>query len=111
MIDAQHAKLKPQSHIGRPVKFKRKGGGGYRTIGIVEDEVDVITSDYKHAIQKIRFADPVAWGGSIHGYRTGNWTNEANKKRIVWGQYTQFLTDKQYKTLLGKARAKSWELF
>jgi hypothetical protein len=33
------------------------------------------------------------------------------KIRIVWGQYTQFLTEKKYKALLAQARAKGWEVF
>jgi hypothetical protein len=80
-------------------------------MGTVEDQVHVMVSDYKHVIQKIRFADDLSWDGSTHAYRTGYWTYDAGKKRIVWGQYTQFLTEKEYKALLAQARQKSWDLF
>ena len=103
-------RLESMSRIGKVVVFKNKGGGGYRTTGTVEDEVYVMVNDYKHVIQKIRFADGVARDGSMHAYRTGYYTYDAAKKRIIWGQYTQFLTEKEYRALLGQARAKGWEV-
>lgn len=99
------------SRRGMSVVFKHKGGGGHRIMGVVEDEVHVMVSDYKHVIQKVRFADGVAWEESVHAYRTGYDTEDANKKRIVWGQYTQFLTEKEYKALLAQGRAKDWDVF
>lgn len=80
-------------------------------MGVVEDEVHVMVNDYRHVIQKIRFAEGVAWDGSVHAYRTGYYTYDRNKKRIVWGQYTQFLSEREYKALLAQARAKCWDVF
>lgn len=111
MTDAQRSRLESMSRRGKAVVFKKKGGGGHQTMGVVEDEVYVMVSDYKHVIQKIRFAEGVAWDGSVHAYRTGYYTYDAKKKRIVWGQYTQFLTEKEYKALLAQARAKGWQVF
>ena len=50
------------------------------------------------------------WDGSKYGYRTGYYTYDKNMKYIVWGQFTQFLTEKEYNKLLTKARAKGWPI-
>jgi len=97
--------------IGKPRVHKKKGGGGYTQMGMIEDEVFHIVGDYKHVIQKIRFTEGLSWDGSTHAYRTGYWTYDAGAKRIVWGQYTQFLTELEYRTLLKKARDKGWHVF
>src|SRR5207253_7685525 len=94
------------SRVGRKVTFKNKGGGGSRVMGTVEDEVYLMVGDYKHMIQKIRFAAGISWDHSDYGYRTGYYTFDARGKAVKWGQYTQFLTEKEYRTLLRKARAK-----
>jgi hypothetical protein len=93
-------RLTRQSMIGRTVTFKNKDRSGYYAIGVVEDEVFVMVSDYKHLIQRIRFAEGQSWDGSEYGYRTGYYTYDAKCRRIVWGQYTQFLTQQEYQTLL-----------
>jgi hypothetical protein len=111
MTDAQKLRLESMTGVGKAVRFKNKGGGGHRIMGIVEAEVHVMVNDYKHVIQKIRFADGISWDPSTHAYRTGYWTYDAGKKRIVWGQYTQFLTETEYKALLAQARQKGWEIF
>jgi hypothetical protein len=110
MTDEQRARLTAMSMIGRPVKFRRKDRGGHWTVGVVEDEVYEIVSDYKHMIQRIRFRTGVSWDGSEYGYRTGYYTYDAKGKRIVWGQYTQFLTEHEYQRLLGKARDRGWQI-
>lgn len=98
------------SMIGRLVTFKHKGKPGTYQLGVVEDEVYVLVSDYKHMIQRIRFADGVSWDGSDYGYRTGYYTYQADMRHIKWGQYTQFLTETEYQVLLRKARAKDWPI-
>jgi hypothetical protein len=89
---------------GRDVHFKNKSGPGRWKDGVVEDEVYIIVGDYKHLIQKIRFIDGVSWDGSIFAYRTGYYTFQHGKRYIKWGQYTQFLTENEYRTLLQKAK-------
>jgi hypothetical protein len=107
----QQAKLESMSMIGRPVTFKNKGKPGSWTVGIVEDEVSIIVWEYKHLIQRIKFAEGVSWDGSTHAYRTAYYTYQAGRAYIKWGQYTQFLTEGEYRELLGKARDKGWDIF
>jgi hypothetical protein len=98
------------SMLGRNITFKYKHKPGRYTVGLVEDEVYIIIGEYKHLIQKVRFQDGVSWDGSTHAYRTGYYTYAAGRKTIKWGQYTQFLTEKEYRLLLQKARDKGWQL-
>ncbi len=71
----------------------------------------IIVEDYKHLIQKIELDGKPSTDDSVHGYRTGYYTFSYGMKKIVWGQYTQFLTEQQYRNLLGQARAKGWNIF
>jgi hypothetical protein len=111
MTPDQLARLESTSMVGKMVNFSVKGGPGRTQIGIVEDEVYVMVSEYKHMIQRIRFASGVSWDGSTHGYRTGYYTYDAAGKNIKWGQYTQFLTEREYRSLLAKARERGWDVF
>jgi len=111
LTELQRQRLEGMTRIGKTVLHKHKDGGGYRRMGIVEDEVYVMVNDYKHVIQKIKIECGAYWDGSQYAYRTGYYTYDAKRKRIVWGQYTQFLTEQEYKELLSKARAKGWAIF
>ena len=104
MTEAQRAKLESMSRLGEDVWFKEKGGEKSISMGVVEDEVYIMVGDYKHLIQRIRMAPGLSWDGSEYAYRTGYYTYDANMSRIVWGQYTQFLTEKEYSKLLGRAK-------
>jgi hypothetical protein len=108
---AQLAHLESMSMVGRPVTFKNKGKPGSWIVGTVEDEVSIIVWEYKHLIQRIKFAEGVSWDGSTHAYRTAYYTYQAGRAYIKWGQYTQFLTEAEYRELLGKAREKGWDIF
>lgn len=111
MTDEQRRNLEAKTRVGREVIFKNKGSSGHTIMGVVEDEVSIMVAEYKHMIQRIRFAPGVGWDGNTHAYRTGYYTYTAGMKRIVWGQYTQFLSESEYGNLLAKARAKGWNLF
>lgn len=102
----QRSRLERMSRIGKRVLHKQKGGVGFNLMGTVVDEVYVIVSDYKHMIQKIKFADGMGWGGNEYAYRTGYYTYDAKAKTVRWGQYSQFLTESEYRELLAKAKAK-----
>ena len=105
-------RLEKMSGIGKVVTFRRKSVPGQADrIGIIEDEVYFMVNDYKHMIQRIKFAENVSWDGSQYGYRTGYYTYDKNMERIRWGQFTQFLTEKEYRELLSKAKAKGWDIF
>ena len=110
MTEEQRTRLEGMSRKGQPVTFKIKGGGGWEVVGIVEDEVYEMVSDYKHMIQRVRLSNAVDWG-SEYAYRTGYYTYDAHMVHIKWGQYTQFLAEHTYRALLAKAHAKGWELF
>jgi hypothetical protein len=110
MTKKQSEKLEGWPSIGKLVHFKEKGGSERIKTGTIVDEVHVIVGDYKHLIQKIE-ADNPFWDGSRIGYRTCYYTYDAAGKHIKFGQYAQFLTQKEYKTLLSKAKAKGWPLF
>ena len=108
MDEEQKKKLVSKTRIGKTVWFKDKQTGIPERFGVVEDEVYILVHDYKHMIQKIRHPQSAYWDGSKFGYRTGYYTYDKNMKHIVWGQFTQFLTEKEYNQLLSKARAKGW---
>lgn len=111
MTEAQRKRLEEASGIGKAVHFKDKGDRGkINKMGVVTDEVYVIVGDYKHLIQQIR-SEECYWNGCQVAYRTGYYTFDAEGKNIKWGQYTQFLTEKEYTALLAKARAKGWPIF
>ena len=111
MTNEQRARLEAMSMVGRQVCFKNKGAADKKLMGVVEDEVYTMVSDYKHMIQRIRLADGVSWDESQCAYRTGYYTYEFGMKNIKWGQYTQFLTESEYRDLLAKARDKGWPIF
>ena len=108
MTPAQAQRLEGMTRLGQTVWFKNKGRPGYQAMGKVVDEVYIMVGDYKHLIQKIEFAEGVSWDRSRFAYRTGYYTYDGRVKRIVWGQYTQFLTEKEYGQLLAKANTKGW---
>lgn len=110
MTEEQTRKLENLSMIGRNVHFKIKGMNEKAVYGKVVDEVYLIVEDYKHLIQKIKITHEF-WKRSEYGYRTGYYTWDAHKRRIVWGQYTQVLTQEEYKELLAKAKERKWEIF
>ncbi len=110
MTKAQRQRLEAASCIGKEVHFKVKGGTGRNKMGRVLDEVYIMVGDYKHLIQQIH-ADAPYWDGSKMGYRTCYYTFDADGKHVKFGQYTQFLTELEYRNLLSKARAKGWPLF
>jgi len=97
--------------VDKPLFHKNKSGEGRTKMGIIKEEISIMVGDYKHVIQKVQFEDGLSWDGSTHAYRTGYWTYDAKGKRIVWGQYTQFLTELEYRALLQKARDKGWQIF
>jgi hypothetical protein len=111
VTEIQRDRLESISRKGKDVRFKYKGRSDRYTMGQVEDEVYVMVNDYKHVLQRICFCKGVSWDGSTHAYRTGYYTYDSKVTRIVWGQYTQFLTEKEFKALLGLAREKGWDVF
>ena len=107
--DEQRRRLESMSRMHKPLYHKKKGGGGpARLMGTVVGEVYIMVNEYKHVLHKI---EGEFWGGDKYAYRTGYWTYAAGGQRIVWGQYTQFLIEKEYKQLLTKARAEGWDIF
>jgi len=109
--DEQKHKLENMTKLGRTVTHKIKGGTGRQVMGKVVDEVYIIVGDYKHMIQKIEFQEGAGWGGNRYAYRAGYYTYDAGRKHVKWGQYTPFLTESEYRDLLGKAKAKGWNIF
>lgn len=99
------------SGTGKFVKFKHKGREGYRLIGEIVDEVSVICDEYKHVMQRIRFSPDASNDGCRYAYRTGYWTWTADGKKVVWGQYTQLLSEREQRKMIARARAKGWPIF
>jgi len=111
LTDEQTKRLETMSLMGKPVRHKEKGGSRGapgRVMGKVVDEVYIIVHDYKHVLHKI---EGDFWGGDKYAFRGGYWTYTADRKNIKWGQFTQFLTQREYKQLLAKAREKGWDIF
>jgi hypothetical protein len=107
---AHRKKLEARSMIGRKIWFKEKGETERSEMGVVTDEVYIIVGDYKHMIQRVR-RDVPYWDGCNYAYRTGYYTFDASGQKLKWGQFTQFLTEEQYRALLAQAREKGWPLF
>jgi hypothetical protein len=112
MTPEQSARLERMTMVGRRLccKDKLQSGKPWQP-GLVVDEVYIMVSDYKHLIPQIEFAPGQSWDGSRYAYRTGYYTYDKDMRNIKWGQYTQFLTEKDYRTLLSRARQKGWDLF
>jgi len=106
----QREKLEGWTTVEKLVHFKVRGGSERTKTGTVVDEVYIIVGDYKHLIQKIK-SDKPFWDGSRIAYRTCYYTFDAAGKHIKFGQYAQFLTEKEYKELLSNAKAKGWPIF
>lgn len=116
LTEEQIKLLMSKSGVGKRVWFKDKKDGKPVVQGKIVDEVSVRVGDYKHLIQKIECINTrwnqneLYWDRSKYGYRTGYYTYDRNMKHIVWGQYTQFLTEKEYSALLKQARDKGWPI-
>ena len=111
MTDEQRRKLIAASQINRVTYFIEKDEvKRHKVMGKVIDEVYIIVDDYKHMIQRIQSQEPY-WDGSTVAYRTCYYTFDAKGENIKFGQYAQFLTQKEYSVLLAKARAKGWPIF
>jgi hypothetical protein len=110
MTPEQAQRLENKSSLNQRMIFKNKHGGGSRTMGTIVDEVSILVGDYKHLIQKVEFCVGMSWDESRYAYRTGYYTWDAGYRRLTWGQFTQFLTEKEYKRLLSLARAKQWDI-
>ncbi len=116
MDSNQKKKLEEKTHIGRTIRFKDKNGGTSIIWGIVRDEVYIIIGDYKHVIQRIEHPRQGKWQNGYwdkckFGYRTGYFTFDKSGKKLMWGQFAQFLTEHEYRTLIGKTIAKGWPIF
>ena len=110
MNDEKIKRLEAMSGIGKNVRFKKKEGGGYTHMGIIEDEVYIMVGDYKHLLQKIKFNPEISWDGSVYAFRTGYYTYDKDRNHIKWGQFSQCLTEKEYRVLLKKAIDKGWKV-
>jgi hypothetical protein len=111
LSDAQKIRLEKASRIGKKVWFKDKyDNRKSRLWGTVKDEVYILVADYKHMIQRIELAKGITNDGSKYAYRTGYYTFDAGHNHVLWGQYTQCLTEKQYNELLNKARGSGWTI-
>ncbi len=53
MTEEQRARLEGMSMKERQVWFKNKGAAGKELMGVVEDEVYSMVSDYKHMIRSV----------------------------------------------------------
>jgi hypothetical protein len=78
--------------------------------GRIEDEVYIMVGDYKHMIQRIHYCAPDPMGDD-YGYRSGYYTLDGDARNVKWGQFSQHLSERQYRELLGKAKAKGWPIF
>ncbi len=104
----QTSKLESYTGLNKIVTFKNKYAAGKVLLGTVEDEVSLISFDYKYVVQKIRLAPNIAWDGSQYAYRSGYYTFDGNMQKVLWGQYHSCLSEREYEQLLALARAKGW---
>jgi hypothetical protein len=57
--------LKAATRVGKPMWFKNKKTGEQEMWGTVDDEVYIIVADYKHLIQRTRYAYPTQPGTNM----------------------------------------------
>jgi hypothetical protein len=111
MTDEQKRILEAATRKGKTVWFRDKITGKPIRWGTVEDEVYVLDNDYKHLIQRIRYAEEGSSDSPWIGYRTGYYTFDKNMKHVKWGQYSQCLSEEKYRDLLGEAKTRGWPIF
>ena len=98
----QDKKLKEKTTIGKKVRFYDKINRNKYWHGKVIDEISVISHDYKHFIQKIKWDD----NGEI-GFRICYYTITKNGKNLVFGQYASQIPQKKFDELLKKCKEKA----
>jgi hypothetical protein len=98
------ALLHSASRLGKEV-WIRTDAGTPGLSGVVEDEVHLDAGDVKHAIQRIRLAD-----GGTYGYSTGSFVLDAGTGRVRWRPGALVISERDYRELLAKARARGWPL-
>jgi hypothetical protein len=104
-------RLELATRVGKEVWLNERSSGMPILWGIVEDEVGLVVDDAKHVIQRIRLAKDVSWDESEYGYKTGSFTIDARTGSVKWAQYSQVVSEQEYRELLTKARAKGWPVF
>jgi hypothetical protein len=78
--------------------------------GVVEDEVGLVVDGAKHVIQRIRLAEGVNGDGSAYGYKTGSFVVDPRSGSVKWAQYSQVMSEHEYRELLAKAKARGWPI-
>lgn len=104
-------RLESASRIGKEVWLNERNSGMPILWGIVEDEVGVVVDDAKHVIQRIRLAKDASHDGSEYGYKTGAFTIDPRTGSVKWAQYSQVVSEQEYRDLLARAKAKGWPVF
>jgi len=93
--------------IGKPIHFKLKQTGDRTLWGTVEDEVYIMVDDYKHMIQRFKFAKEISNDDSEYGYRTCYYTLDKKEQKIKWDQYTQsIINGKGIPRTLGQSKGQ-----
>ena len=109
LTELQRSRLQVMSQTGRPVYFVPKGSTSRMMVGIVEDEVSIIADHCKLIIQRIRHtAERARESGSRFAYRSCYYSYTADLSRIVFGQYAQCVSEREFQDLLNQARTKGW---
>jgi hypothetical protein len=78
--------------------------------GVVEDEVSLVTDRAKHVIQRIRLAKDVSWDGSDYGYKAGSFVIDPATGKVKWAQYSQVVSEHEYRELLAKVKTRGWPI-
>lgn len=101
-------RLETATRIGKEVMANARDSWTPHVWGVVEDEVSIVVDGAKHVIQRIRLADGISWDGSEYGYKAGTFVIDARTGGVKWAQYSQVLSEREFVTLLEKARGKGW---
>jgi hypothetical protein len=107
---ADQKKLEAATRVGKDIWLNARDTGMPTRWGVVEDEVGLIVDGAKHVIQRIRFADDIAWDGCEYGYKTGSFVVDPRSGSIKWAQYSQVLSEHEYRELLALAKARGWPI-
>jgi len=103
-------RLETATRVGKEIWLNARDSGMPMRWGVVEDEVGLVVDGAKHVIQRIRLADGVPWDGSDYGYKTGSFMIDPRTGAIKWAQYSQVMSEHEYRELLAMAKARGWPI-
>ena len=110
MMDrATEKKLHAITRLGKEIWLNSHDTGIPMVWGVVEDEVGIVVDGAKHVIHRVRLADGAGRDGESYGYKCGSFIVD-HTGNIKWSQYSQLLSENEYRELLALVKTKGWPI-